>query len=110
MNNFVIATHFGLYHSLRLSSRASDQYIVNNETKELKKYVYTNETALFREAAYIGLGVEYIIKEDFRAYFYAIYSHSFLNYFNPSQSHIFSNGDKEKATLANLEFQFGLSF
>lgn len=110
MKNFVIATHFGLYHSFRLSSRASDQYIANDGPQELKKYVYTKETALFREAAYIGLGVEYIIKEDFRAYFYAIYSHSFLNYFNPTQSHLLASGDKEKATLANLEFQFGLSF
>lgn len=110
MSNFVIATNFGLYHSLRLSANASDKYIENNEPKELKKYVYTDETALFREAAYIGLGLEYIIKEDFRVYLYAIYAHTFTNFFNPSKSKNLATGDKDRANLGNLEFQLGLSF
>ncbi len=110
MKNFVIATNFGLYHSFRLSGKASDKFTQNNEPQEQKKHDYTRETSLFREAAYIGLGVEYIIKDDFRTYLYIIYAHTFTNYFNPKYSHNLVTGDKDKAALGNLEFQLGISF
>lgn len=111
LNNFVIAANFGLYHSFRLSANYSDKYISHDGTEvKSEKHTYNKGVALFRESAYIGLGLEYVVKNDFRVYFYANYSQGILNFFNSSYSENLITGAKDKALLNSVEFLIGITF
>ena len=110
MNGFVVASQFGFLHSFRLTAKASDQYKVDEVEVTTNKYMYTKETAWLREAGFIGLGMEYVIKDDFRLYFYATYSHTFLNFFSKKAgANLLSNADM-RATTGNVEFLIGICF
>ncbi len=110
MDGFVIAANFGLYHSFRINAKASDQYSFQGDEVKSDKYMYTESAALFSETGFIGLGTEYVVSDNFRVYFYALYNHSFLNYFNPKNSNNLATGAKDKATVGGVELQIGLSF
>lgn len=110
IKNFVVVANFGLYHSFRINSNYFDDYSLDGTLNKSEKHVYKSETAFFRESAYIGLGLEYVIKSDFRVFFYATYVHGFLNYFNPKNSHNLIYGSKDKATLSGVELQIGITF
>lgn len=110
MSNFVIAAQFGLSHAFRLSAKRIDKCEVNDEKYTSKKTNCTEETALFRESGFIGAGLEYIIKDDFRCFFYATYSHAFTNFFNPNKSHLVSNDIKDKGNIGSVEFTLGVCF
>ena len=110
MNGFVVAANFGLYHSFRLNAKAFDKYHAHGDNVKTNKYMYMDETALFREAGYIGLGMEYVVTDNFRLYFYTIYNHTFTNFFNPRKSYNLANGTKDKASLGGVELQIGLCF
>lgn len=110
MNGFVVAANFGLYHSFRLNAKVFDKYRFQGNDVKTNKYMYMDETALFREAGYIGLGMEYVVTDNFRLYFYAIYNHTFTNFFNPKKSYNLANDVKDKASLGGVELQIGLCF
>lgn len=110
MKGFVVAAQFGLFHSFRLTAKASDTYEVGEEKVKTDKYTYTKETAWFREAGFIGLGLEYVIKDDFRVYFYATYAHTFINYFGNKAKPDLLSGKDMRATAANIEFLVGICF
>lgn len=111
LNNFVIAANFGLYHSFRLSAHYSDKYISHDGTEvKSEKHTYNKGVALFKESAYIGLGLEYVVKNDFRVYFYANYSQGILNFFSPNNSANLVNGSKDRALMNSVEFLIGITF
>ncbi|MBO4644950.1 MAG: hypothetical protein J5642_00355 [Bacteroidales bacterium] len=110
MKGWVVAANFGLYHSIRLTAKASDKYYFGNERRKTEKYMYRDQTALFREAGYIGVGTEYVVSGSFRVFFYALYAHTFTNFFNPKKSMNMASGGKDKANIGGVEFQIGLCF
>ena len=72
--------------------------------------MYTKQTAWFREAGFIGLGLEYVIKDDFRVYFYATYDHTFVNFFGKKAEPNLLSGKAMRATAGNVEFMVGICF
>lgn len=108
-NNFVFAVNFGLFHGFNLNSKKIDIYETNGqETKEKGKSDY-KEVAFFEEAVYGGVGVEYVIKEDFRVSFYINYSYTFTNYFNKKSESIVDN-KRLKGNHNGIEFVIGAFF
>lgn len=110
MKGFVVAAQFGFLHSFRLTAKASDSYETFEEKVTTDKYMYTKETAWFREAGFIGLGVEYVIKDDFRVYLYATYDHTFLNFFSKKAEPNLLSEKAMRATTGNVEFMVGICF
>ena len=116
-NNFVIAANFGMYHSFLLSSSVKDKASIEiNEVEgkmvDISERIGHAETRplKIREAIYAGLGLEYIIRGDFRAFFYANFSHTFTNFFNGQKCWNGITGEKEVAKLNSVEFIVGLNF
>ena len=110
MKGFVVAAKFGLYHSFRLTAKAFDQYELEDRKVTTDKYMYKEQTALFSEAGFIGLGMEYVIKDDFRAFFYVSYAHTFINFFGKKAEANFLSGRDMRATAGNIEFMVGICF
>lgn len=110
MEGFVVAAQFGFFHSFRLTAKAYDEYEVGEEKVTTNKYMYTKQTAWFREAGFIGLGMEYVIQDDFRIYFYATYAHTFVNFFGKLAEPNLLSGNVMKGTASNVEFLVGICF
>lgn len=114
-NNFVIAANFGMYHSFLLSSSVKDKVSIEaaGEMVEIspERIGHAETRPLkIREAIYAGLGLEYIIRGDFRAFFYANFSHTFTNFFNGQKCWNGISGEREIAKLNSVEFIVGLNF
>lgn len=114
-SNFVIAANFGMYHSFLLSSSIKDKVTIEaaGEMVEIspERIGHAETRPLkIREAIYAGLGLEYIIRGDFRAFFYANFSHTFTNFFNGQKCWNGISGEKEVAKLNSVEFIVGLNF
>ena len=75
--NFVFGVNFGLYHSFLLSAKSYDKYSIGNTDIKKTNSPYVNQMAIFREAGYLGIGGEYIIKGEFRVFMYVNYAYSF---------------------------------
>ena len=110
IKGFVVGGNFGLLHSFRLTAKAQDTYMQKGEKQKTQKFMYKDETFVFRESGYIGLGLEYVIQDACRIYFYANYVHSFTNFFNAQKSHHPITNEANKATNGGIEFQIGLCF
>jgi len=109
-NNFVIAGSFGLSHAFALNSTKFDRITtVNKEIKDQKKTKYENGS-FFKESLFAGLGVEYIIKDNFRATFMINYSYTFINYHNRKELVFNSTTERLKNNLNSVEFIFGIFF
>jgi len=103
--NFVFAVNFGLQQSFSISSKATDKYQLEDGTKgNIKRNDFSKSTFLFREAAYMGIGLEYVIKDDFRVNLFFNYSYTFTNYFRKSTEW------GEKGNLNSLEIVLGCNF
>lgn len=102
---FVFGVNLGLYHSFRLTSRTVDKFTIGNSETTEKNNKFEKSTALFREAGYLGIGLEYIIKNDFRAYFYMNYAYTFTNYFSKK-----ARSATQDAKLNSVEFVLGCTF
>lgn len=100
---FVFGVNFGLYHSFLLSAKVKDKYRYNDKDY-ITEQKSTKEMAIFKEAAYIGIGGEFIIKNDFRAFLFVNYVYSFTNSFSRS------NMENEKGNLSSVEIIFGVNF
>ncbi|MEG2070085.1 MAG: outer membrane beta-barrel protein [Bacteroidales bacterium] len=108
--NFVIGGNFGLYHSFLLSSKSSDKFTTATHEVITGK-THNGTVSFFKESAFVGLGVEYIIKKDFRAKLYINYVHTLTNYFkgNGKANNTYSEL-AQKATMGNVEFILGVCF
>ncbi len=100
---FVFGVNFGLYHSFLLSAKVKDKYRYNDKDY-ITEQKSTKEMAIFKEAAYIGIGGEFIIKNDFRAFLFVNYVYSFTNSFSRS------NMENEKGNLSSVEILLGVNF
>lgn len=106
-NNFVFAGNFGLLHGFKLNSKKQDKYEVNGlDHKDNKKSEFEG-ASFFKESIYVGIGLEYIIKDDFRASFFFNYSYSFTNYFNKKAV---ATDKRIKGNHNGIEFVFGIFF
>lgn len=103
--DFVVAGNFGFYHGFLLSSRYVDSY---NGSRDSRKADFKRAN-FFKESLYVGLGVEYIIQDDFRASLYINYSYTLTNYFKNKTNNEYT-GQKERGNLNCLEFIFGIQF
>lgn len=101
--NVVLGVNFGLYHSFLLSAKVKDKYRYNDKDY-ITEQKSTKEMAVFKEAAYIGIGGEFIIKNDFRAFLFVNYAYSFTNSF------LRNNMENEKGNLSSVEIIFGVNF
>lgn len=103
-SNFVFVANFGLQQSFAIQAKAIDKVTYKGVTETMENNNYYKQTAFFREAGYIGLGLEYIIKDDFRVWLNANYAYSFTNYF------AYKNVLKEKGNIMSLEITVGCNF
>jgi len=102
--NFVFGVNFGLYHSFLLSAKSIDKYSIGNTDHKTTNSPYVKQMAIFREAGYLGIGGEYIIKGEFRTFVYINYAYTFTNFF--SRNNIL----KEKGNVNSVEVILGFSF
>lgn len=117
-NHFIIGGNIGFYHSFNLYSRYQSRFQIDPSARETDKetinYVTTdwakdNETALFKESIFAGLGVEYVIKRHLRGKLYINYAQSLNNYFSKNAKNS-RTGVQEKAAIGTVEILFGLYF
>lgn len=107
--NFVFGGNFGFYHGFLLSSKKLDHYDNSGDMiKQTKKSDY-KETNFFKESLYVGLGAEYIIRDDFRVTAYINYSYTLTNYFK-NKVHNSYTGARERANLGCVELLLGVTF
>lgn len=111
-NNFVIAANFGMYHSFLLSSSNEDHVSIESFGDVDPSVITPDKTKplWIREAVYAGLGLEYVIRGDFRSFIYVNFSHTFTNFFNGKKSINKYYNEKEVAKLNGIEFILGLNF
>lgn len=102
--NFVFGVNFGLYHSFLLSAKSIDKYSIGNTDHKTTNSPYVKQMAIFREAGYLGIGGEYIIKGEFRTFVYINYAYTFTNFFSRN------NQLKEKGNVNSIEVIAGFSF
>lgn len=118
-SNFIVCGNVGLYHSFNLYSRYQNSFQIDPDAKSVDKesinHVTTdwekdNETAIFKESVFAGLGLEYVIKNRLKAKLYINYVQSLNNYFNKNSRNGMNPEIKEKASIGSVEILFGLSF
>jgi len=102
----VFGTNIGLLHQFLLTGKKQDHFKLGDLNVETEK-VKNDEAALFQESIYIGIGLEYIIAQRFRVYFYPTYTYTFNNYYNKKATNIITQV-KGKASIHTLEFIFGI--
>lgn len=117
-SNFIICGNVGFYHSFNLYSRYQSSFQIDPSAKETDKesinhvttdWLKDSEVALFKESIFVGLGVEYVIKNNLKGKLYINYAQSLNNYFSKNARH--SHYDiQEKAAIGTVEILFGLSF
>lgn len=117
-NHFIIGGNIGFYHSFNLYSRYQSRFQIDPSARETDKetinYVTTdwakdNETALFKESIFAGIGFEYVIKRHLRGKLYVNYAQSLNNYFSKNAKNS-RTGVQEKAAIGTVEILFGLYF
>lgn len=117
-SRFIICGNIGLYHSFNLYARYQSRFQIDPNATETDKesinYVTTdwlkdNEVALFKESAFAGLGLEYVIKKNLKGKLFINYAQSLNNYFTKNAKNNVT-GVQEKASIGSVEILFGLSF
>lgn len=103
-SNFVFVANFGLQQSFLIQAKAIDKITYKGITETVENNKYYKQTAFFREAGYLGVGLEYIIKDDFRVWLNTNFAYTFTNYF------AYKNALKEKGNLMSLEISIGCNF
>ena len=108
--NFVFAGNFGLSHGFLLKGKKLDQCKIGDRDIVDPKKVNYKELLFFKESVYVGVGVEYIIKDDFRANFFINYNYTFTNFFSGKALNEYYGNIKEKGNLGSIDFVFGVTF
>jgi len=109
-NNFVIAGNFGLSHALALHNTKKNHVDVGKVEVIDKKWSKYENCSFFKESVFVGIGLEYIIRDNCRASFMANYSYSFTNYHNRKAVNQFETKEKLKGNLNAIDFVFGIFF
>jgi len=115
-NNCVFVGKLGLYHNFRIMGTQYDDFLLRN-TDATKKYFITTEklknsetdAALFAESGYIGLGFEYVLKNNFRVFTNVDYSCQF-NYFNAKAKSNIPEAPRFKSIVHSLHIVLGILF
>ncbi len=117
-SNFIICGNIGLYHSFNLYSRYQSSFQIDPSAKETDKesindvttdWLKDSEVALFKESIFVGIGVEYVIKNHLKGRLFVNYAQSLNNYFSKNAKNNLT-GVKERASIGTIEVLFGLSF
>jgi len=116
LNNCVFVGKLGLYHNFRIMGTQYDDFLLRN-TDATKKYFITTEklknsetdAALFAESGYIGLGFEYVLKNNFRVFVNADYGCQF-NYFSAKAKSNISDTPRFKSIVHSLHVVLGILF
>lgn len=116
LHNFYICGNIGLYNSLLLKAYQKDGYMFAlNDSEEAELWTRqrktSSEASTFKEAAFVGLGLEYSITRDFRSGIYFNYAHTFTNYFKGrgmAQNSI--TQEKLKSKIGYLEIVLRINF
>lgn len=110
----VFGLNLGLYHSFFISGKSYDSFKLDGLSSLEPDYysVTTSEIenkycAMFKESVYGGIGYEYMIKPNLRAYIYANYVLTFTNFFNPNLFNSI-NQQKEQAITQSVELIVGI--
>ena len=106
----MLGLNLGLYHSLFLSGKTYDRFNINSYSTDYA--ITTNKVdnkygAMFKESAYGGIGYEFKINPNLRAYVYANYVLTFTNFFAPNSSNRV-NLEKESALSQGIELLVGI--
>ena len=115
-NNCVFVGKLGLYHNFRILGTQYDDFLLRN-SDATKKYFITTEkiknsetdAALFAESGYIGLGFEYVLKNNFRVFANVDYSCQF-NYFSAKAKSNIPETPRFKSIVHSLHIVFGILF
>ena len=109
----VFGLNLGLYHSFFISGKTYDSFTIDGLSSEPDYYSVTTAKidnkycAMFKESVYGGIGYEYKIKPNLRAYVYANYVFTFTNFFNPNLLNSI-NQQKESAITQSVELIVGI--
>ena len=105
-SNCVIVGNAGLYHSFFLGGNMMDSYIVNKV--EMTAKAKNKNVAFLKESVYVGLGFEYIIKDNLKVNMMVNYTYTFNNFFNKNA--IIHTNERMKGNLNGVEILFGFFF
>ncbi len=107
----VVGLNLGLYHSFFISGKTYDSFKINTLSSDQYSVTTTRKdnvySAMFKESVYAGIGYEYRIKSNLRAYAYANYVFTFTNYFRLDSFNSVS-GLKESAITQGVELIVGI--
>lgn len=109
----VFGLNLGLYHSFFIAGKSYDSFKIDGLSSEPDYYSVTTSKienkycAMFKESVYGGIGYEYMIKPNLRAYVYANYVFTFTNFFNPNLFNSI-NQQKERAITQSVELIVGI--
>jgi len=106
----MLGLNLGLYHSLFLSGKTYDKFNINSYSTDYA--ITTNKVdnkygAMFKESAFGGIGYEFKINPNLRAYVYANYVMTFTNFFAPNSLNSV-NLQKESAISQGIELLVGI--
>ena len=106
----MLGLNLGLYHSLFLSGKTYDKFKLNSISTDYSittSKVDNKYGAMFKESAYGGIGYEFKINPNLRAYIYANYVLTFTNFFAPNSINRV-NLQKESALSQGVELLVGI--
>jgi hypothetical protein len=114
-NNCVFVGKLGLYHNFKIGGKQFDSFSFSNLSNPdfliTTQKVKNDAAALFAESAYIGVGFEYVLENNFRVFVNVDYSCQF-NYFSPKNASAKSNitDARFKSIVHSLHIVFGVTF
>lgn len=107
----MLGLNLGLYHSLFLSGKTYDEFNLSNisttDYSITTNLVDNKYGAMFKESGFGGIGYEYKINPNLRAYVYANYVLTFTNFFAPNSMNSV-NLQKESAISQGVELLVGI--
>jgi len=113
-NNCVFVGKLGLYHNIKIGGKQFDSFTLPNDNSTPNQYFVStpkkenNAAAAFAESGYIGLGFEYVLKNNFRIVTNVDYSCQF-NYFSTKAKNNITN-KQFKSIIHSLHIVVGVLF
>jgi len=112
--NCVFVGKLGLYHNIKIGGKQFDSFTIPNSDKNPNQYFVStpknpnDAAARFAESGYIGLGFEYVLKNNFRLFTNVDYSCQF-NYFSSKAKNNITN-KQFKSIIHSLHIAVGVLF